>query len=299
MLGLAHIGVLRAFVEKGVRIDHLTAMSLGSVIATLFANGVDSSAIEQMFFNRKARRFMREAWLGHGKCHQYTYGKVQDLLPEARNFVEKNHLKPRAMLRLLCFDVVEARTVAYEGVNYDLAAALTASCSVAGLMRPIRKGNAVLVDCSLYGCKVETPSTGATIISDVKLEGAIPEDGLSPVDRWLDRRSRLIGAESPCESVAGEDVLVIKTTVPNEALVAYGCSEEAIERIINAGYESALKFLDKHGIRRVAQLVTARHASLLRGHLPVSVAANVEVETAAKVEAEPAPAVDSQDTQSS
>ena len=255
MLGLAHIGVLRAFVEKGVRIDHLTAMSLGSVVATLFANGVDSSAIEQMFLNKKARRFMREAWLGHGKCHQYTYGKVQDLLPEARNFVEKNHLMPKATLSLLCFDVVEAQTMTYEGIDYDLATALTACCSVAGLMRPIRKGNAVLVDCSLYGCKLETPAGCVTIISDVKLDGAVPEDGLSPIDRWLDRRSRLIGQESSCESVAGKHSMVIKTTVPNEALVAYGCSEEAIQRIIDAGYESALLFLDTFDARQAEPAV--------------------------------------------
>jgi hypothetical protein len=244
MLGAAHIGVLKAFAENGKRVDTITGMSLGAVVATLYANGADSSEITKLFLNRKARRFMRDVWLGQGQC-DVTAEPLQQLLPAAKLFVARKRLKPRDNLRLICYDVTTRRSVVFEGTDYDLATALAASCSVAGVMRPVRRGKSLLVDCSLYGCKVEKPDCGHTAVSDAFVEGEVPQDKLSTVDGWLHRRGRLIAPESDCSTVAGDGCLTIRTVIPSELINQCGCSEKRIKRIIAAGYEAAKAALSK------------------------------------------------------
>jgi hypothetical protein len=245
VLGLAHIGVLRACAEKGVRVPRITGMSLSSVIATLHANGRDANAIEGLFLNEQVRHVLRDAWLGHGPCERPALGNmVHDLLPTARQLVETLKLKPQAGLKLLAFDVVTASTVAFQGTGYDLVMALTACCSVAGVMRPIRVGDSVLVDCSLNGCRLDSPCQGAMVVSDASVAGTAVDDGaLSHVDRWLHTRARLIGPDISCFNVVNGACRSIDIRIPAETISECGCSEEQIRRIINAGYDAAMQAL--------------------------------------------------------
>ena len=47
--GAAHIGVLKAFEERGIKIDMISGASSGSIVATLFAVGYNTSEIYNFF----------------------------------------------------------------------------------------------------------------------------------------------------------------------------------------------------------------------------------------------------------
>jgi hypothetical protein len=243
MLGLAQIGVLKAFAQAKLPVKRTTAMSLSTVVAALHCNGVDPSSIEQLFLDPKARRYMRDAWFGHGNCGKQTTDRMQELLPIAKKLVALKKLAPQQALRLMCFDVVENRTVVYEGLHYDLATALAACCSVSGVMRPVRRGLSLLVDCSHHGCKLERPCSAQTIISEVTVDGELPHQALSPVDRWLHDRARFIAPESDCQTIVPDPCPIIATRLPVKSMGGCRLTANTIKRIIDAGYRSASQHL--------------------------------------------------------
>ena len=58
--GLAHVGVLRALVENGIRIDCVAGTSAGSIVGGAFAAGLSVKEIED--FGRNLRWRQRTCW---------------------------------------------------------------------------------------------------------------------------------------------------------------------------------------------------------------------------------------------
>ena len=47
--GAAHIGVLKAFEEEGIKIDYISGTSSGSIVSTLYAIGYSADEIYKIF----------------------------------------------------------------------------------------------------------------------------------------------------------------------------------------------------------------------------------------------------------
>jgi hypothetical protein len=235
---LAHIGVLKALSERGVAINHITATSMGAVIAALYANGLDASAILELFMDQHPEQFQTGAWLGLQPC-KTMFCPTQDVLPEARKLVRVRGLRPLGSFTILCYDLHQHGTVVYQGTDYDLPMALTASCAVPGVSRPVRHQDVLLVDCSLYGCRLDRRPGLLQIFSQAHVAGDVPENSLTPVDRWLRQRSRLIArASSDLGPLPGNRVIDIAVTAV--ALSACSTSKETLLAIVAAGYQAAI-----------------------------------------------------------
>jgi hypothetical protein len=242
---LAHIGVLNALNEKKQKVDRITGMSLGAVIAALSANGWLPPAILELFLDSKAQKLMRDAWLGSGKACRPAFSPVQDLLPVASKFVAAYQLVPHECLRIVCWDLSGKRTKVFDGTSYDLATALAAACAVPGLMRPVRQQNMLLVDCALHGCHVSDHFSDRTIVSSAWVSGDSQKVKFSHVDRILHRRQRLTKAKSPHVLGSQARCTTIDIAVPAETLAACDCSEVAVNNIVTAGYDAAIAALQE------------------------------------------------------
>lgn len=241
VLAFAHIGVLKALEEHNVKIGKITGTSTGSLIATLSANGVSSSGIQDLFLNRDKQGFNSAAWLGtQDGCNinRPRYCPVVDLLPIAEDFVREHGLKPVKGLRIVAFDVLTGKPCVFEGTQYDLALALASACAVPGISRPVRTGTQLLMDISTQDWKPEALCSKGAMISRAVFDG---EDAaiLTQLDKWL-RRRRLVLHVCECPLANCAERTVIETKL-SESDRACACSQDtaAYQAVIDAGCSAA------------------------------------------------------------
>lgn len=242
-LALAHIGVLKAFEERAMKVVGITGSSIGAIIATFAANGHNSETILSLFLNEHPE-FVREAWLGACDCAGSTkmFCPVVDLVPGARALVTRFKLAPKAGLRLLTYDLLARKTAEFNGVGYDLAPVMVGSCAIPGVIRPVRNKGKVLVDCGLYSCQCPTETGDAgTIICRVEPEASAPAVP-TRVDAWFASRRQLIGGCSPVEVVG--DAAHIEVSVKLSSTCACQFNDATVHELVAAGYAGAIDYLD-------------------------------------------------------
>lgn len=142
--GLAHVGFLTAVEELNVKFHKVTGVSIGALVATLYVNGYSPSRIEAIFeeelSNIDPRRLARSMMVPPQLEKLVYKSEPFSLRAFMANLVDKYKLKPRARLRLVAFNAVTMKPVLFEGTNYNLADALTASCALPYLFQPVRQG---------------------------------------------------------------------------------------------------------------------------------------------------------------
>ena len=152
VLGAAHIGVLKAFEEMGIRIHCIAGASVGAVVATLYAFGVPLPEIENFalhltwrdtsrlnvskmgLFSNEALGRMIQSWLGNA-C-------LQDA---------------RMPLAVMVTDVVRAER--FSVTEGDIKTAIMASTCVPGAFVPVEVDGQILVDGGLLENVPLTPLT--------------------------------------------------------------------------------------------------------------------------------------------
>jgi len=244
VLAFAHIGVLQALEEEGVAIGPVCGSSTGALIAALYANGVRSSGIRDLFLNRQLQRFDGAVWLGATDgctANKRMFCNVADLVPAARKFVLENGLRPTESLRIVCYDLLSAKPWVFEGKSYDLALALAASCAVPGISRPVRTGGRLLVDIATHYWQPESHCEKRAIISRAAYVGEDVEM-LTAVDKWLRKRRHLLRVKESTTADCADHIIVETKLVTGDACV---CKQgmAARESVITAGYTAAKAIL--------------------------------------------------------
>jgi NTE family protein len=137
--GFSHVGVLRALVENGVRIDMIAGTSAGSIVGGAFAAGMSIEAIEQMSARVRWGNMLRPSLSPLGLLSTAPMGRfLEHELPVAR--FEQLAIPYAAVV---CdFATGEERVFSGEG---DLIFAIRASCSVPGVFTPMRDADGLLL----------------------------------------------------------------------------------------------------------------------------------------------------------
>lgn len=137
--GLAHIGVLKVFEEKGVPVDFLAGTSMGALVGAFYANGMNVKMME-----RFAARMERRLWmdLTLPRMGIIAGEKITELLC----FLTRN----RTFDQLLIPFAVTA-TDLYSGTSITIkegrvADAVRASISIPGVFNPVPWKDCLLVD---------------------------------------------------------------------------------------------------------------------------------------------------------
>lgn len=146
--GFAHIGVLKAFEEAGIKFDIITGCSMGAIIGSCYALGVNSKRLEQ-------------------RVMDLTMGDILDLkLPNTYGFIKGN--KAEKLIRELldarssepqfsdckikfgcvASDIAKAELV--ELVDGDLIPSVRASFSICGVFRPVEISGRNLLDGGVF-----------------------------------------------------------------------------------------------------------------------------------------------------
>lgn len=202
--GGAHIGVLKALEESGIKLDLIVGTSIGSYVGGLYASGKNAAEIEELFLNadwnsgykdelnRRDIPNRRKRQLDEFPIH-LDLGISRSGIQLPKGIIQGQSMKTLVGDMLGTFPILESfddLPIAFRAVaadietgeevvldRGDLATAMQTSMSLPGILRPIEHEGRILVD---GGIANNLPvsvakSLGADIIIAVNI-GSPPED---------------------------------------------------------------------------------------------------------------------------
>ncbi len=128
--GAAHIGVLKALEERGIKVDVISGTSAGSIVGSLFANGYTSDEILEFYLSTTIFRPGYYTWKKPGLLNTDALGEL--LVPL---FSEDSFESLKIPMHIVATNIEEAKErVFYKG---QLIKAILASSSFPGVFAPV------------------------------------------------------------------------------------------------------------------------------------------------------------------
>lgn len=137
--GIAHLGVLKALINAGIKFSHISGTSAGSIVGAFYAAGIDPEEALEIFIKTSLLRFIRPAVGSLGLIGiEHTSQLLKNYFPDDR-------------IEALKIPLTIAVTNFSEGkLEYftqgPLIKAIQASCCLPGIFRPIMIGDQMYMD---------------------------------------------------------------------------------------------------------------------------------------------------------
>jgi NTE family protein len=235
--GFAHLGVLKALDESGIRPDVISGVSAGAVVGALYADGNAPEEILELFIGMKLRKYVKLVFPSTGLLQMEGYEKVIRENLKAKNFEDlKMHLKVFA---------VNMNTAEYHCFEKGpISLALKASSSIPILFTPVKIGDHYFVDGglinnfpveALMGCCNRIIGVNVNLLTYKKQPKNL---------RRIAERSFHLAIRSHTKDRKQKCDLFIEP----DGLEAYGMMELAnAQKVFDLGYMSAIKALKEKG----------------------------------------------------
>ncbi|HZY81554.1 MAG TPA: patatin-like phospholipase family protein [Cyclobacteriaceae bacterium] len=137
--GIAHIGVIKALEEMGVKPDVMSGTSAGSIVAVLYANGMKPDEIFDVVSHLSIFRSVKMAWAWSGLL------KMEGLQALLTKVVPDNKFESLKIPLTVAATEIRLGEIRYFDSG-ELAPAVIASCSIPGVFDPVRFGDNLYVD---------------------------------------------------------------------------------------------------------------------------------------------------------
>ncbi len=134
--GLAHIGVLKAFHEQRIGFDCVAGTSIGSFIGSLYCAGVGTDAMIEEARLVQKRELLSRFWLNSDSANIERIAN--------RLLVDKTFDQLDIPFAAVAVDVMTGNETVLD--SGPVAKAVSASCAVPALFKPVQMGDMVLVD---------------------------------------------------------------------------------------------------------------------------------------------------------
>ena len=137
--GIAHLGVLKALVEKGIEISMISGCSAGAIVGAMFAAGYSPDHIFELVVSTNTLRAMRPSWSRGGLLHMNRAEEVY------LKYIPHNSFERlKIPLTVNATDLYAGETVYFS--KGELLKPVMASCSIPGLFEPVKVGERTLTD---------------------------------------------------------------------------------------------------------------------------------------------------------
>ncbi|MBE9527281.1 MAG: patatin-like phospholipase family protein [Proteobacteria bacterium] len=197
--GLAHIGVIRALEDSGIKIDCVAGTSIGALIGSVYASG-KLEDLEKVYLDYDWKKIAYLFDIVFPKSGLIDGNKVADFV---REYVHAQTIEHLAMpFKAVATDIGTGEEITMD--QGDVIEAVRASISIPGIFTPVRRNGRVLVDGGLVNpVPVSTArSMGAKLIIAVDLNhdiiaGKAPESisKSSEQSRFVQTLSHMGGAK--------------------------------------------------------------------------------------------------------
>ena len=197
--GLAHIGVIRALEEAGIKIDCVAGTSIGALIGSVYASG-KLEDLEKVYLDYDWKKIAYFFDIVFPKSGLIDGNKVADFVREYVHAETIEHLP--LPFKAVATDIGSGEEITMD--KGDVIEAVRASISVPGIFTPVRRNGRVLVDGGLINpVPVSTArSMGAKLVIAVDLNhdivaGKAPESISKSAEQnsFVETLSRMGGAK--------------------------------------------------------------------------------------------------------
>ncbi|MFD0939823.1 patatin-like phospholipase family protein [Pedobacter boryungensis] len=137
--GIAHLGILKAFINAGIKFSHVSGTSAGSIAGAFYAAGIDPEEGLNIFMRTKLLRFIRPAI---GSLGLINIENMRDVLTE--HFPHDKIEDLKIPLTICATNFSEGNLVYF--TKGPLIRAILASSCIPGIFRPIMIENQMFVD---------------------------------------------------------------------------------------------------------------------------------------------------------
>lgn len=141
--GIAHLGILEAMEEQGLRPDVISGTSAGALAAALYADGNKPKDILALFNNKRFKEFGGFAIPRGGLFKMNRFRAFLEKNLKARTFEELKY-----PLHITTTDIALGKTVVFS--SGDLISAVIASCAVPVVFTPIEIDGVFYVDGGIF-----------------------------------------------------------------------------------------------------------------------------------------------------
>ncbi len=138
-MGAAHVGVLRALKESDIKISYIAGTSIGALVASLYAFGINCDEIEEIASELK--------WLDISSLTLSQYGLLSNekLGKLISNHIGKQNIEDAQIpLAMVATDISTGEKVTIN--KGPVADAVMASTAIPGIFKPVEIGDKLLVD---------------------------------------------------------------------------------------------------------------------------------------------------------
>jgi len=137
--GIAHLGVLKALDEIGVKLSCISGTSTGAIVGALYADGVTPDAILDLIINTRFFSSLRPAWTWTGLLH------MDGLRDVILKFIPGNSFESlKIPLTIAATNLRKGRAEYFS--QGELIPAILASCCVPALFNPVQLLGEIYVD---------------------------------------------------------------------------------------------------------------------------------------------------------
>lgn len=266
--GIAHIGVIKALEETGIKFDYVAGTSSGSIVATLYACGFTTDEMYEIFTKyaksihyidfENIKRFFKNLFTGKGlRIDGLNSGiKIKKLVSEVCAKKGINNIKQVKMPLLIpAVDIYTNELCVFSNninqkikndINYindiDIGTAVQASCSYPGIFSPCPYKNKLFVDGGITENLPwkETKKAGAEKVVSIVFEDKEPKKCCNNIFQIINKSFSLLCKELATYEWDGTDYLLkIETT-------KVGLLEKSkMQELYEQGYLQTKKWCEK------------------------------------------------------
>ena len=144
--GFAHVGVLKVLEREQIPVDIIAGSSIGALIGSMWAGGVDSKALEQIALDLdKKTAFFKLIGFQDISVAHHGFFKGDQVCRFLRNYLgQKTFRKLNLPVKIVACNLFTGEELIFD--EGDVVEAIRASISIPGIFRPVNYGNQHLID---------------------------------------------------------------------------------------------------------------------------------------------------------
>lgn len=225
--GYAHVGVIRALEENGIKAEIVTGTSAGSLVGSLYAYGYSPDQLQQISYQMDELNLADFTLSSNGmikgnRLQQFVNSKVKNTP------LQKLKLKFTAVAT----DLDSGQSIGFN--NGDTGVAVRASCSIPNIFMPVKMNGHRYVD---GGLSAPVPvsyarQSGANFVIAVDIT-ARPESGRSGFLSNFDQTINIMGVKLLAQQLKQADV-VIHPDISQLSSFGFDKKKQAIDLGYNA-----------------------------------------------------------------
>ncbi len=148
--GIAHIGVIKAIEELGIKPDVISGTSAGSIVGVLYASGMRPAEIFDVVSHLSIFKSVKIAWAWSGLL------KMEGLQSLLTQHIPKNTFESLKIPLTVAATEIRLGEIQYFSSG-ELAPAIISSCSIPGVFDPVHFNERLYVDGGLLDNLPTTP----------------------------------------------------------------------------------------------------------------------------------------------